>query len=424
MSVFFGLALLVFVFLGKKILGSPCCPSVFFGMVWVFVFVTTGVAAADYYFSFLAAFWITAFIASCFVGEVVAKIYSDKINMSCIRAYSGNAFFKLKYFKGLMVLTAVSGILSVSITLSSKGYGVLSLFSIDTMLEVSRTFSLARYEDQFQMPLIARLLQLPVFFGGVLAGFRLAVSVKVKDENVGWYYYMMPVVPSILIAIALTTRAAVIFNLILFMSGFVSGKVLISNDKIIFSKKFTAMFFLIVLTVTLGFVVLQFMRGGVTDLNRLGEILAHIRKWPFGSLAGYSVWFDSSKSFSEGTGGYYTFVGIFDLLGVRARSTGLYVDYVDLGDGSLGNVYTSFRGTIEDFTVFGGVLFYFVIGFIGGCSYRKCKQGYGFYVFGLAMCYSFILFSPFVSFWAYSAHIMAMFFFGVYVSLFYKKAAN
>lgn len=421
MSVLFGFAMFLFVFVGKRILGSLCYPSILLGMVWAVVFISTGIAAADYYFSFLAAFWITAFIASCFVGEVVAKIYSNKVSANRDKQNNSFSSYRLKYFKVIMMLTIISGAASVSITLSSKGYGITSLLSIEGMLEISRTFSLARYEDQFQMPLIARLLQVPVFFGGLLAGFCLAVSDKNQKKQVEWYYYVMPLLPSILIAIALTTRAAVLFNLILFMSGFLSGKVFVLRDQSVFSKKFTVSILLIATGITVGFVVLQFMRGGVTDLNRLGEILAHIRKWPFGSLAGFSIWFDNSGLHSEAVGGYYTFVGIFDLLGIQSRSLGLYTEYVNLGDGALGNIYTIFRGSIEDFTVLGAVLFYFILGFLGGYSYSKCRQGRGFYVFGLSMCYSFILWSPFASFWGYTAHLMAMFSFGVYGLFFCKK---
>jgi oligosaccharide repeat unit polymerase len=277
--------------------------------------------------------------------------------------------------------------------------------------------SVARYEDQFKLPLGARLGQMFVFFSSAVAGLMKSLHPK-KYKG---YEYFVPIIPSLMIALILTTRAAVLFNLCFWVSGNFCGSLLGGgrvNLKLVTKRVLVygggGLFFIAFL-----FISLQFLRGGITDISRLKEVLLHLRQWPVGSIGGLSLWFDTYDFRSALTNGYLTFVGIFDLLGIQARKTGLYDQYVNLGGGdSWANIYTAFRGLIQDFSIFGAIAYMGLIGFFSALSFGKCIQGQIVWAALLVAMYGFIAWSPIVSFFTYTAHIGACMGFAIYLKYF------
>lgn len=402
-------------YFSRKALQSAYHPAVILCQLWFFVLLLTTLFAPDYYFSPMAYLLVIAMQISAVLGAVCYYfIGHDRTN--CARREFSPDF---SHFRVIVYGSLFFGLVAIYATLRAQGFGLSSMLSISGILQVSHAMSLARYEDQFQIPLVARLGQMAIFFASAVGGLNYSLNSRKYRK----FEYFLPIVPSLFIALILTTRAAVLFNLVFWVCANLSGGLLGGGrvNLVLLTKRTVIALILGILFIVLMFVSLQFMRGGVTDFGRLREILLHLRQWPFGSIAGFGIWADTFQFDWSGSGGYYTFVGLFDQLGIQARKLGLYDQYVNLGSQSWGNIYTAYRGIIQDYTLAGALAFMAVLGFAGSTSFANCVRGNAVAASLLIAVYAFFLWTPIVSFFGYTAHIGAFILFGVYLKFCHRK---
>lgn len=389
----------------RKLLGSWMHPGSMLFLLWTSVFVSTTVFAPDYYFSFVGGLFLYALVSSFFLGGLLGS-YSAKNSMRGTRPIT-ELDFSIKRLDTILVSGTLCGFVAVMYVLATQGVSVASFSDIDELAETAHDFSVARYEDDYRMPVVARLLlslnYVAISFSGLVVGAGHTVIWR-RQGFLRRALLLVPLLPQVVLAVVMTTRAQVLFEMIVWMSFYFSGAIYAKDRRIhsVFSLK--KIFFISVLVFLVGalFVFLQFLRGGITDLNRVWEILEHLRKWPFGSVAGFSIWVDGGKGGQSISFGAYTFAGFFDLVGIKSRETGLFVDYVDLGGGAYGNIYTAFRGVLEDWGYAGGVFSLLLAGYVGGYSYTTVLKGARVSYIGLlAAIFMGLAWSPIVSFYAY-----------------------
>lgn len=415
--VFVSLVMLLSAIYSRKLVGSWMHPAALLMLLWSFVFVTTSIFAPDYYFSVPAGLLLYVLIINFALGGLVGT-YSAKRDFRRNEAVTGLTF-KIKGLSAVLFLGVLFGFAAVAYVLASQGVAAASFTDIDALAETAHDFSVARYEDDYRIPAVARLLlslnYVAISFSGIAAG---------AGQSLVWnesglrrrFLLVLPLVPQVVLAIVMTTRAQVLFEMIVWISFYLASAIY-SKDRLVHKifklRKILVLSFVGIFVLFL-FVALQFLRGGITDLGRLWEILEHLRKWPFGSIAGFSLWFDQAKDGTDLSFGFYTFTGVFDLLGIKQRETGLYLDYVDLGGGAYGNIYSIFRGLIEDFGGVGACIFLFFMGALGGRSYCQVLRSSRIKgVASLAAIYMAIIWSPMVSFFGYFSmvfNIIAVFF--------------
>ncbi|WP_258879305.1 O-antigen polymerase [Paraburkholderia sp. BL6669N2] len=399
-----------------KILKAPFHPVVILCQLWFIVALCTGLFAPDYYYSPLAYMIVICMEASAILGALAYfLISSDGMSHS-----ARNLPYEFQYFRPIIYGSVFFGFIAITSILRTQGIGIGKLFSFSGILEISHAMSVARYEDQFQLPLGARLGQMFIFFSSAVSGLMKSLHPKKYRKH----EYFVSIIPSLMIALILTTRAAVLFNLIFWVSGNFCGS-LLGGGRVnlkFFTKRVAIYGGGGALFIAFMFISLQFLRGGITDISRLNEVLMHLRQWPVGSIGGFSLWVDSYDFRSTLTNGYLTFVGIFDLFGIQARKAGLYDQYVNLGSGdSWGNIYTAFRGLIQDFSILGALVYMGGIGFFSALAFGKCVNGRVVWAALLVAMYGFIVWTPIVSFFSYTAHIGACVGFAIYLKYFSRR---
>src|SRR5207302_45054 len=101
-----------------------------------------------------------------------------------------------------------------------------------------------------------------------------------------------------------------------------------------------------------------------------------------------------------------TFAGAFDLLGLRGRVIGTYTNYVNTIASENTNIFTMFRGLIEDFTLLGAAAVCGLFGYLSGKTYSSpsCRP---WFILGLSAYYAVALFSPLFSFFSTNSPIFA-----------------
>lgn len=391
--------------ISRRLLHSWLHPAALLLLLWSCIFVSTSIFAPDYYFSLTGGGALLSLMWIFLVGGIIGSHQSGKLNQPNKKIISLD--FKVRYVSSMLILGIGFGYVAVAIILYTQGISISSLTNIDMLATTAHEFSVARYEDSYRMPALARLMlsvnYVSVAISGIIVGAGNSFYWN-KRGGVRKILLFMPLTPQIILSIIMTTRAQVLYEMIVWGSFFIAAAIFSKDTGIhkLMQFKKLALLILVVFFVFVMFVSLQFLRGGITDFSRIWEILEHLRKWPFGSIAGFAIWFDSNAKISNLSFGAYTFAGLFDLVGIKSRETGLYIDYVDLGGGAYGNIYTAFRGLFEDFGIIGAYISLLVAGIIFGFCYESTKRTSNIKLLPLlALGYMGIFWSPIVSLYAY-----------------------
>jgi oligosaccharide repeat unit polymerase len=172
------------------------------------------------------------------------------------------------------------------------------------------------------------------------------------------------------------------------------------------------------------FVFIQVGRYGYSPDNpsQVNEVLTILRLHAVGHLAAFSNWFAHGGWASTNlTFGTQTLSGLFDAAGLKARPAGVYAENVYLAPGVYSNVYTMFRGLIEDFTAGGALMILLVGGFFAGLAFARVQQRRIGYVPMLSAFFAITLWSFVVNLFIYNTVLGAWLLFAAYVFVAQKR---
>jgi len=195
--------------------------------------------------------------------------------------------------------------------------------------------------------------------------------------------------------------AGILVNSISHGSGYVFGK-----NTLIKIAAGTVIFFPIVIT-AFWIRVMYWVR----DFDEaMVKITWYLFSYTSGHLYAFSDWFSaligrgSAQAYSDdfGAHGFYTFMGLFRALGdERVVPPGIYSEYFIYKDVMQSNIYTIFRGLIQDFGLYGALFFWVVVGIVVHGFFRTL-------LLGRSQAVSISVFAHFVGF-VYSSFIVSFF---------------
>ena len=215
-----------------------------------------------------------------------------------------------------------------------------------------------------------------------------------------------PIILAILIGMVYTTRATILFSIVLFISGLFSSYIILKKDDNIFSSIRSLLSFgSIFLFLLFSWILLQWLRGGADSEFLYYPIINTIKSVVLGSSTVFTTWLQNYNQHGV-TFGLYTFAGPMDIIGLNERQLGFYSEFISLPNG-YSNIYTAFRGLIHDFTITGSILICFVIGIFSQLSYQRCRHGNVIWLIPLSLFFAFTLFSPFISIFSSNSVTMA-----------------
>lgn len=142
--------------------------------------------------------------------------------------------------------------------------------------------------------------------------------------------------------------------------------------------------FLICFVLLLPVLLASFMARGIdegTNEEAVDKLLFYIASYAFGHLYAFSDWF-SNLTYGESmnvyfnqehyTNGLFTFMSIFKTLGLPADvPDGYYDEYYNYQNIIQSNIYTLFRGAIQDFSFAGAYLYLLITGAALNFAYHR-----------------------------------------------------
>lgn len=301
----------------------------------------------------------------------------------------------------------ISSFIAFYATLKAAGFGLADVAEIDSFATNVQAATLERYNEGLNFPIEYNIGN----------AFTLAYAAVMTTHFVGTrrihVSLLLPLVIYCASNLLITSRSPILMLMIVIVLSAVYAEMLNSKNRSmpqLLTKRHVVAGVVVVLVTILVFYYFQTLRFGPESTRSSSEVWAHLRRWPWGSLPGFSLWYDgvAFRSEADMPAGFYTFMGIFDNLGVADRIAGGYTQYIYLTGTEPGNIYTAFRGLVSDFGVFGSLSFMLVIGFLGGLALSSrvfsSRVGLAMYVSVVGFCaYSFVF-----SFWAYTSNLVAM----------------
>jgi len=271
------------------------------------------------------------------------------------------------------------------------------------VLEVGARWTRLRYDDVLE-PWSVRLLITWFHPAGLLGGVLFACSRRRLDRAVG----LMTLLPAVAYGILTGARAAILLGLTCWIGGYVATLCVRNHGRL---ALFTAKRLAILLFTAACMVGMFASIDAVRDSSYLQAFVLDIHEqklsnYIFGPPAAFADWYAHAE-ISDAEWGARTFAGEFDLLHLKTRIVGTYLEKSNVVGTETTNVYTLFRGLIEDFTAFGAALIAAVIGGLAGWVYSAGSTSTRGAIFWLSAFYATFLFSPLVCLFSFNGAALA-----------------
>jgi oligosaccharide repeat unit polymerase len=404
-----GLALLI-----RRQQGSWLAPGAFFALAWCVLAGLPLLILPDAAVWPPAIWWIVTSMIAVYLGSLWGQ---SGVKPPRIPIPNTASRFTSRELEWLILGLTLVGFVAVGALLVDRGLGPDVFLSIHKLARAARELSVARYSEGYKEPLLARLPLIGTYLASLLGGLLLAT----RTSGLPRYIAFAPVLPGLGIALLLTTKSAILYPLLLIAAAYLASRLAIGRDRFSVTRRSGLLTLVGIAALAPTLVLIQLSRYGYSlfSAKQVAATLTIMRVFVFGYLAVFATWFEHGGWHSSHLGlGAYTFAGIFDLAQLKQRVPGIYpVELYLTHDHIANNIYTIFRGLIEDYTVMGALIVLVTVGYLAGYAFARVRQGELLYVPVLSAFFAITLFSFVVDLFAYNTIIAAWLLFAGYMAL-------
>jgi hypothetical protein len=382
-------------------------PSAFFGLFW-FCFLVASLLAVDHRVPGLGMWALVSLVAAVQLGSMLGEIpeenRGEEIEASPAERVQLEHITRLRALPACALLTLGAMVALIYFALYSLDLFHQS-FSFISLVQMAAKWTLLRY-DGFIDPWPLRLAAIWVYPPALVGGILFPLSRNLRDKTIA----IASLWPGLLLTALSGGRVAFLVAGVCWLGGCWSARACRPvNRRGFFHLKSGLLLGAGALALLLLYAGVNSLRGAkdasdARDLS-LDFDRGQIRNYMFGMPAAFAEWFDRDQQDSMKWGAL-TFPGPFALLGIRQRTLGTYTDSAPTFGLEGTNIFTIFRGLVQDFTLGGAFLISGLWGFLGGRNY--CKHSLQpSTVLGLSAYYAVALFSPLMCLFSFNSPIFA-----------------
>lgn len=398
-------SLIVFALLGIRLRKEWSSPIYLSGIFWMlYTLVSYASMRKIYSFSMVGIAWIYVAFWMMLFAENLGDRYSKSTPAKPCETRKLSSWSWM-YLKACCIL----GLVAALYQLTLYGFRLSNLTSISALATMNNTIAVARYSGKGIVSGVTQILLIFVYAAPACGGFALVWAEHLSQKM----WSVATIFPSVLMVLFTNTKAVAIGAAIIWSSAYLVAYIVKYKHAPAIRRK-------VVLTVA-GIFALFFIFLFFSMTLRMGEISAKTlmnaqRKlliYAFGEVQSFDWWcanaYESNYKF-----GTATYLGIANMLGVAKRVQGVYTSYEETAS----NVFTVFRGVIEDVGFLGGMLYLVIKAFFCGWCFdnarRSKKMPVLSVVFLLAEMFFFI-YGFIISTWTYMSYILAIVVFAGYL---------
>jgi oligosaccharide repeat unit polymerase len=392
-----GIVLIAWATWMRILAGTWLQPSAFFALWWCFAGILPLVFAPNEAVGPNAMLWLISASIAVSLGALAGN-YGFKTKLSAARAPATDR--ELLVFQWLVVASIIFGLASNIAFVVGSGIPLSEVLNVEQLVVVSNQLYVERFaETAPDPPMLSRAL-LPFVYLAPLAGGILFVLRKEKRwKLVG----LLSFIPPLGVTILQTTKAAVLYSLILWLSGYFAAR-LRAGKLAVFTKSHFVVAAGVGAAMTTLFLATSLARLASTDASLLNIVIVKLFTSAFGHMSVFSQWLADYWAAPFGPSfGTVTFAGPLELLGYSHRIPGLFEQIIELVAGEMSNIYTGFRPLIQDFTIPGALAVLAALGFVGGLGFRLVALGRWSGLPLLLIAYVTTMWTPITWIWIYNS---------------------
>jgi oligosaccharide repeat unit polymerase len=380
--------------------GSWLAPSAFLGLIWGF-FLGASLLGVDHRVPGLGIWVLVTLVAATQVGSVIAESDPSQIGRQRVEQSLHVISLRQRTRQGslIIMLVALAGL--IHFTFSSLNQYDLP-FDLVSLIQLGGRSTQLRYGGETG-EWSERLVAIWVYPAALLAGMLFSLSEKARDRLLS----LSSLLPALLYTFLTGARTPILVGLACWLGGKWSIRVVLDEGVTrLFDKKTLLSLLALALGLFFVFVAIDTFRGRVdTEEVHFETDSGRVRNYMLGSPAAFADWFQHPDDSSLRWGGL-TFEGLYNLLGIRERILGSYTDAAQTVGQESTNIFTIFRGLIQDFTLPGAFLICGLWGFLSGHAYSK-RSLQRWPALGLSAFYALALFTPLYCLFMFNGPILA-----------------
>lgn len=245
------------------------------------------------------------------------------------------------------------------------------LSDFGTLQSASRQLSDQRYTGS-QEPLTVRACMILVYFASLASGHMLAL----KRTRYVAALSLLPVIGALQFAILTTAKASLMFTLVFWLSAWIATHLAKWGTPPTRFRFRTVLALGAAAALVIGiFVLTMSLRYGSEDVEDRAFVISKLKSYFVAHLSVFSSWWDYTNEHGYTVQlGRASFFGIADHLGLAVRKAGGF-DFITVeGYTADSNVFSVYRGLIEDFSLVGALIGSAIGAFIAGRAYTRCKN--------------------------------------------------
>ncbi len=396
-------AVLVIVTVAARLIcGSWFAPAAFAGLVWSF-FTGASLLVVDYSVPGCGLWMLVVLIVALQLGALIAHELLPR-GRDLTHSDGPNALDSLivpcRRYALLCSAVALAGCVYLLFS-SLDEFGLP--FTPLGVLEVGARWTMLRYDDAFE-PWSIRLLVTWLHPAGLLGGVLFGLSRRRLDRVIG----VTTLLPALLYGVLIGARAAILLGLTCWIGGLVATLCVRGHGRL---ALFTAKRLGLLIVAAAGMLGMFASINGVRDSSWQQSFVlqaqeTQLKDYMFGSPAAFADWYAHFEA-ADVEWGAQTFANAYDLLHLKTRIIGRYTETSNVIGTERTNVYTLFRGLIEDFSAVGAALISACIGGGAGWVYGRSSERPHLALFWSSAFYATLLFSPITSLFSFNGALLA-----------------
>lgn len=355
--------------------------------------------------NYAGIYWILLSCGSFFVGQICgSRIKIGTVVKS--KKHMGN------YITIILVLLIMVSLINPYIYVKNFGYSIFDLVDFNKLQELNAAIAYDRYiGHQVQVSATQTLISVIMYFSAIVGGYCFNYQ-KRKIEKL---LCIAVIFPMMLLTVISNAKLGVIADVFLWGTGWILSYLNTRGEKSVLTKKMVLLGGILLIGGIVFFDFAMLLRYG--GINVETQMIANqkLQEYIYGQIQAFTIWF-SNINVEEYTFGGNTYMFIPNWLGVSQKIQGVYEAIPETGT----NIFTINRGIIEDFGTFGGLIYWIVLGIIGGVAYKKVKsmsKNCIVEILLLGSIYFLILHGFMISPWVYSSYVLAFAGFGILLVL-------
>jgi len=393
--------LLLLACVARMLAGNWLTPGPFALLTWSVYLVVPLAIAPEYKVPAIGP-WVILLLVLCLAIGADLGVGADSRRSSKAAMHGAPVQSLLRLSLFLSGLSLLGVLYSAAKALTDYSLGL----SVPGLLALGHLLSVERYTGQ-QPPFLVRALVIWVFSSALLGGITY-VKARTRPERLLCFAALFP---ALLFSLIQAARSNTLTVIVLWLSGYLAMRIIVKGgpNSLVSRKGILVAAASIMAALSFYFVVDALRSHDKGEEIQVETDWGRAKASSLGYLAVFSHWANGADGISGFHAGFgvYTFGGLFDLTGLHPRQVGVYGQSLSL-DGDDSNIYTAFRGLIEDFSLLGAIVFCILMGFSSGYAYRSSLKGSELGAVGLAAFYCFLFWSPIISVFLYNGPIVAV----------------